>query len=54
MSPIGVSERLACETGATVGGTLYFHELSVPSGPAPIYLAMVRHDARTSLGTPTN
>ncbi len=54
MSPIGVSERIASETGATVGGTLYSDALSVPNGPAPTYLDMVRHDARTLLGAPTD
>ena len=54
MSPIGVSERIASETGATVGGTLYFQALSVPSGPASTYLDMVRHDARTPLGALTD
>jgi zinc/manganese transport system substrate-binding protein len=38
-------ERIADETGATVGGTLYPGALSEPDGPAPTYLDMMRHNA---------
>ena len=40
-------ERIADETGATIGGTLYPGALSGPDGPAPTYLDMMRHNART-------
>ena len=40
-------KRIADETGATIGGTLYPGALSGPEGPAPTYLAMMRHNART-------
>ena len=36
--------RIAEETGATIGGTLYGDSLSAPGGEADSYLAMVRHD----------
>ena len=40
-------QRIADETGATIGGTLYPEALSDPDGPAPTYLDMMRHNART-------
>ena len=40
-------ERIADETGAKVGGTLYPGTLSDPDGPAPTYLDMMRHNAKT-------
>ena len=40
-------ERIAEETGAAVGGTLYPGALSGPDGPAPTYLDMMRHNAMT-------
>ena len=40
-------ERIADETGATIGGTLYPGALSGPDGPAPTYLDMMRHNAST-------
>ena len=40
-------ERIADETGATIGGTLYPGALSGPDGPAPTYLDMIRHNAMT-------
>ena len=39
-------KRIADETGATIGGTLYPGALSDPDGPAPTYLDMMRHNAR--------
>ncbi len=39
--------RIADETGAAIGGTLYPGALSGPDGPAPIYLDMMRHNATT-------
>ena len=40
-------ERIAEETGAAVGGTLYPGALSGPDGPASTYLDMMRHNAST-------
>ena len=40
-------ERIADETGAAIGGTLYPSALSGPEGPAPTYLDMMRHNAMT-------
>src|SRR5690606_4413092 len=37
--------RIAAETGATVGGTLYSDALSGPEGPAASYIAMMRSNA---------
>lgn len=38
--------RIAEETGARIGGKLYADSLSPPDGPAPTYLAMMRHNIR--------
>jgi zinc/manganese transport system substrate-binding protein len=38
-------EQLAREAGARIGGRLYSDALSSPGGPAPTYLAMMRHNA---------
>ncbi|MGJ4954994.1 metal ABC transporter substrate-binding protein [Bradyrhizobium sp. HKCCYLRH2015] len=38
--------RIAAETGATIGGTLYSDALSDEKGPVPTYIAMVRHNIR--------
>ncbi len=40
-------KRIAEETGASIGGTLYPGALSGPDGPAPTYLDMMRHNATT-------
>ena len=40
-------KRIAEETGAAIGGTLYPGALSGPDGPAPTYLDMMRHNAMT-------
>ncbi len=40
-------KRIADETGARIGGTLYPGALSGPEGPAPTYLDMMHHNART-------
>lgn len=40
-------ERIRAESGATVGGTLYSDALSAADGPAPDYVAMMRHNLRT-------
>ena len=39
--------RIAAETGANLGGTLYADALSKPGGEADSYLAMLRHDIAT-------
>ncbi len=39
-----LAEMLARETGAVLGGTVYSDALSWPNGPAPTYLAMLRHN----------
>ncbi len=38
--------RIAAESGARVGGTLFSDALSPPDGPAPTYLAMIRHNVK--------
>ena len=40
-------KRIADETGAAIGGTLYPGALSGPGGPAPTYIDLMRHNART-------
>ena len=40
-------QRIAAETGAVVGGTLYGNSLSPPGGEADTYVAMLRHDVAT-------
>jgi len=40
-------KRIADETGAVIGGTLYPGALSGPDGPAATYLDMMRHNATT-------
>jgi zinc/manganese transport system substrate-binding protein len=39
-------QRLADESGASIGGVLYSDALSPPEGPAPTYLALMRHNLR--------
>lgn len=43
-------ERIAQETGAQVGGTLYSDALSAPGKGADTYLAMVAHNVQTIAG----
>ncbi|MDR1229055.1 MAG: zinc ABC transporter substrate-binding protein [Azoarcus sp.] len=40
-------ERIRSESGAATGGTLYSDALSSADGPAPTYLAMMRHNLAT-------
>ena len=54
MSPVGVIERIASETGAPVDDTLYFDASSLRNGPAPTCLDMIRHNARTPLDALTD
>ena len=37
-------ERIAKESGATIGGKVYSDALSRPDGPAPTYVDMMRHN----------
>jgi zinc/manganese transport system substrate-binding protein len=39
-------ERIARETGARIGGTVYSDTLSDPSGPAGTYIDMMRHNIK--------
>lgn len=39
-------ERIAKESGAKIGGTLYSDALSDQSGPAPTYIDMMRHNVQ--------
>jgi zinc/manganese transport system substrate-binding protein len=39
-------EQIARETGVKIGGKLYSDALSTKAGPAPTYLALMRHNAR--------
>jgi zinc/manganese transport system substrate-binding protein len=38
--------RIAAETGARVGGTLYSDSLTGEKGPAPTYIDLVRHNIK--------
>ena len=42
--------RIAAETGAKVGGTLYSDGLTDEKGPAPTYIDMVRHNIKALTG----
>ncbi|THF63021.1 metal ABC transporter substrate-binding protein [Pseudothauera nasutitermitis] len=42
-------ERIRAEGGARLGGTLYSDALSAAGGPAPTYVAMMRHNLATLL-----
>jgi zinc/manganese transport system substrate-binding protein len=42
--------RIAAETGASIGGTLYSDSLTDEKGDAPTYIDMVRHNIRTMTG----
>jgi len=42
-----IVEQIAKETGAKIGGTLYSDALSDAGGPAPSYIEMMRHNAKT-------
>jgi zinc/manganese transport system substrate-binding protein len=49
MSDPRLAETVAQETGLRIGGELYADALSDPSGPAPDYLSLIRHNARQLL-----
>jgi zinc/manganese transport system substrate-binding protein len=38
--------RIAAETGAKIGGTLYSDSLTAENGDAPTYIDMVRHNIK--------
>ena len=38
--------RIAAETGAKVGGILFSDSLTDEKGPAPTYIALVRHNIK--------
>jgi zinc/manganese transport system substrate-binding protein len=40
-------QRIAQESGAKIGGTLYSDALSAKDGPAPTYIQMMRHNIKT-------
>ncbi|MFY9622893.1 MAG: zinc ABC transporter substrate-binding protein, partial [Rhodoplanes sp.] len=40
-------DRIAKETGAKIGGTLYSDALSPPGGPAATYVDMMRYNTKT-------
>jgi len=40
-------ERIAAESGAKIGGTLYSDALTDEKGPAPTYIDMMKHNIRT-------
>lgn len=42
-----LQKRIAEETGARIGGTLYSDALTDEKGPAPTYIDMIRHNIRT-------
>lgn len=46
VSDARLAKRIADETGAKVGGTLYSDALSDAAGPAATYIDMMRHNAR--------
>lgn len=46
MADSRLAERIAKESGAKLGGTLYSDQLSPPGGPAGTYIEMVRHNIR--------
>ena len=43
-------KRIADETGARIGGTLYSDALTPPGGPASTYIAMMQHNVRQIVG----
>jgi zinc/manganese transport system substrate-binding protein len=47
-------QRIAEETGAKIGGTLYSDALTDEKGPAPTYIDLIRHNIRTLSAALTN
>jgi zinc/manganese transport system substrate-binding protein len=46
--------RIAAETGARIGGTLYSDSLTGENGEAPTYIELVRHNIKALTGALTN
>jgi zinc/manganese transport system substrate-binding protein len=46
--------RIAAETGAKIGGTLYSDNLTAENGDAPTYIDMVRHNIKALTSALTN
>jgi zinc/manganese transport system substrate-binding protein len=46
ISDLRLIQRIAAETGAHVGGTLYSDSLTAEKGDAPTYIELVRHNIR--------
>lgn len=46
-------QRIAKETGAKIGGTLYSDALTASNGPAPTYIDLMRHNLGTLVGALT-
>ena len=44
-------KRIAAETGAHIGGVLYSDALTEPSGPAPTYIDLMRHNVEILAAT---
>ncbi|MGE0069163.1 MAG: metal ABC transporter solute-binding protein, Zn/Mn family [Thiomonas sp.] len=49
-----LSERISAESGAVMGGMLYSDALSTTAGPAPTYIAMMRHNLHTLMAALTS
>jgi len=47
-------QRIAKETGARIGGTLYSDALTEANGPAPTYIDLIRHNLTTLAGALTS
>jgi zinc/manganese transport system substrate-binding protein len=47
-------QRIAKETGAKIGGTLYSDALTGTNGPAPTYIDLIRHNVTTLARALTN
>lgn len=47
MTSPALARTVARETGAVLGPAVYSDALSAPAGPAPTYLALLRHNATT-------
>ncbi|MPZ56561.1 MAG: metal ABC transporter substrate-binding protein [Rhizobiales bacterium] len=47
-------QRIAKETGAKIGGTLYSDALTETNGPVPTYIDLIRHNLTTLVGALTS
>jgi zinc/manganese transport system substrate-binding protein len=50
LGDVRLISRIAAETGAKVGGTLYSDSLTEPAGEAPTYIQMMKHNIRELTG----